>query len=47
MQEKIKKYINDIKKTEVLTIDDAKKIKKHFLAKNGVLNDLFLEFKKL
>jgi len=47
MQEKIKKYINDIKKTEVVTIEDAQKIKKHFLAKNGVLNDLFLEFKKL
>tara|TARA_B100000579_G_scaffold349814_1_gene303420 strand:- start:6516 stop:7523 length:1008 start_codon:yes stop_codon:yes gene_type:complete len=47
MQEKIEKYINDIKKTEVLTIDDAQKIKKQFLAKNGVLNDLFLEFKKL
>ena len=47
MQEKIKKYINDIKKTEVLTIDDAQKIQKHFLAKNGLLNDLFLEFKKL
>ena len=47
MQEKIKKYINDIKKTKALTIDDAQKIKKHFLAKNGVLNDLFLEFKKL
>ena len=47
MQEKIKKYINDIKKTEVLTIDDAQKIQKQFLAKNGVLNDLFLEFKKL
>ena len=47
MQEKIKKHINDIKKTEVLTIDDAQKIKKQFLAKNGVLNELFLEFKKL
>ncbi len=47
MQEKINKYINDIKNTVVSNEQDQNNFKNKYLSKKGLLNQLFIEFKKL
>jgi len=47
MQEKINKHINDIENINIATIEDSEKFQKTYLSKNGIIAELFLEFKNL
>ncbi|MBF24965.1 MAG: phenylalanine--tRNA ligase subunit alpha [Flavobacteriales bacterium] len=47
MQEKINKYINDINKLSIKNKEEYTHFKNTFLSKNGILNNLFNQFKSL
>ena len=47
MQEKINKYINDVKNIDITDSQNYSNFKKTYLSKNGILNKLFVEFKNL
>tara|TARA_B100000902_G_scaffold50725_1_gene57467 strand:- start:653 stop:1669 length:1017 start_codon:yes stop_codon:yes gene_type:complete len=47
MQEKINKHINDVSKLSISNKEEYTSFKNMYLSKNGILNDLFSQFKTL
>ena len=47
MLEKINKYLDDINNIVISNIDESNEFQRLYLSKRGILNELFIEFKKL